>query len=116
MRTSKGQREHDRHDPCLLMGVRDGRTGERLGVVADISRGGIKLSGELPLEGGTVRPLVVEVASAFPELGELRLEAGVRWQRAVEPAGTWVHGLEFTRPLDRETEQRLTTLLARLED
>ena len=116
METSKGQRKHERHDPCLLLGVRDARTEEHLGAVANISRGGLKLVGELPLGIGTARTLVIEVRAVFADLEDLTLEAEVRWQRAVEPAGTWQNGLEFTRPLPREAEPILTGLLARLEE
>lgn len=98
------------------MGVRDAHTGERLGVVADLSRGGLKLVGELRLEAETTRTLVVEVGTAFPDLGELELEAEVRWHRSIEPAGTWQHGFQFVQPLPRDTERALSTLLLRLED
>ena len=72
-------------------------------------------SGEAAQSGGA-GPVHPGVDAVFADLEDLTLEAEVRWQRAVELAGTWQNGLEFTRPLPREAEPILTGLLARLEE
>ncbi|HOX24135.1 MAG TPA: PilZ domain-containing protein [Candidatus Krumholzibacteria bacterium] len=90
------RRRHERFATVFPAEVTDRETGRIVGLVADISAGGLMLRAEKPLGRGRILRLVVELPLAGGEKRTTGIEVRVRWcEEDLEPA-TYVVGLEFT--------------------
>jgi hypothetical protein len=89
------RRRFDRHEHVFPAEIKDLGTGRLVGLVADISSGGMMLRAEAPLDRQQKLQLRVELPPASGEQEPVPFEARVRWcEPDLEPA-THVIGLEF---------------------
>lgn len=75
--------------------VYDAATRRFLGLVQDITEGGIQLFG-VQIEVGTTKNIVLQ-ATDYVRSSPLFFEAICRWSRRENPQGYYISGLEITR-------------------
>ncbi len=90
------RREQERHTRVYPAEVRDGARGRSLGLVADISAGGMLLRTETVLPVGERLRLIVELPRRGEQREQTAVEAQVRWCEPDLDPGTHVIGLAFT--------------------
>lgn len=114
MTVINGQRKFGRVEPQAQMALRSEETGEILGLVADISCGGLKLDGTIRLELETELAVILDLQGDFADLGPLKLVACTRWRRALDEPDRCHQGLEFVQPLAADSARKLADLVYRL--
>jgi len=90
------RRRQERHSQVYPAEVRDGARGRIVGLVADISTGGMLVRTEAPLPLGERLRLVVELPQRGQQREQAAVEAQVRWCEPDLDPGTHVMGLAFT--------------------
>jgi len=91
----KERREFERRESLLPAEVTDAGTGEVVGLLADISNGGMMLRTEAPLARGTRLRLRVELPDTGGRSGALAVETTVRWCEPDLDPSSHLAGLEF---------------------
>ena len=89
------RRRQERHTQVYPAEVRDGGRGRSLGLVADISTGGMLLRTEDPLPVGERLRLIVELPQRGEQREQAAVETQVRWCEPDLDPGTHVVGLAF---------------------
>ncbi|MEZ4387094.1 MAG: PilZ domain-containing protein [Candidatus Krumholzibacteriia bacterium] len=91
----KVRRVFERRESVLQADVSDAATGEVVGLLTDISSGGMMLRTEAPLPRGDQRRLRVELPAADQRSGQLVVEAAVRWCEPDLDPSAYLVGFEF---------------------
>ncbi len=89
------RRRHERIDSVFRAEVRERESGRTVGLVADISSGGMLLRVEAPLPLGQDLELVVVLPPQGSIAREVPVDARVRWCEPDIAPGTHVAGLAF---------------------
>ncbi len=89
--------------------VYDSETRRFVGLIQDISEGGIQLFG-VKVQADAEKKLILQAAQLLSHGGVLRFDAVCRWSRRETPQGYYLSGFEFTR-IDKETKERLGALI-----
>ncbi len=90
------RRRHERFGGVFPAEVRDRGNGHVVGLVSDISSGGMMLRTETPLDPGRTIELAVELPARAPEPGPVDVDVRVRWCEPDLEPGVHVVGLAFT--------------------
>jgi hypothetical protein len=91
----KERRDCERREAVLPAEVCDAGTGEVVGLLADISTGGMMLRSESPLARGTRLRLRVQLPGSGVADDALAVEAAVRWCEPDLDPSVHLAGLEF---------------------
>jgi len=91
----KERRGDERREAVMPAEVSDAATGEVVGLLADISVGGMMLRTEAPLARGTRLRLRVQVPGSGDDGDALAVEASVRWCEPDLDPSVHLAGLEF---------------------
>lgn len=107
------RRRRERHNDVFRAEVRARESGAEIGLVADISSGGMLLHTDTPLTPGEDLELVVILPGADHTERELPVEARVRWCEEDIAPGTHIIGLAFhgATPPDGPVAMNLVRLL-----
>jgi hypothetical protein len=90
------RRHQERHTGIFPAEVREAASGAPLGLVADLSTGGMLLRAERALAVGDRLQVVVELPRGATGQTARAMEVQVRWSEADLAPGTHVVGLAFT--------------------
>ncbi len=90
------RRHQERHTGIFPAEVHEAASGAPIGLVADISSGGLLLRAERILPVGDRLQVVVELPRGATDAPRHTLEVQVRWSEADLAPGTHVVGLAFT--------------------
>jgi hypothetical protein len=89
------RRRQERHSKVFPAEVRDGARGRIVGLVADVSTGGMLVRAETPQPAGERLRLIVELPTRDGQREQVAIEAQVRWCEPDLDPGTHVIGLAF---------------------
>ena len=89
------RRAFERREAALQAEVTRVGSGEVVGLLADISSGGMMLRTEGPLPAGRRLQLRIEAPGAGEQAGPLDVEVAVRWSEPDLDPATHLVGLEF---------------------
>lgn len=104
------RRREDRHPPVLQAEIRDRQSGEVLGLLADISTGGMMLRAEQPLRPRQKLNLAVELPGT-PSPG-VTVDVTVRWSEPDLDPSIHLIGLSFTGKTPPDNPQVLAMVKA----
>ena len=90
------RRRHERFGGVFPAEVRDRVNGRVIGLVSDISSGGMMVRTETPLDAGRSLDVTVEMPARAPETDAVAVDVRVRWCESDLEPGVHVAGLAFT--------------------
>ncbi len=105
------RRSHDRILLLAKVEVQDATSGEKLGVIEDLSLGGFRLSTPKVIAVGVRKELRIALPAALQGVGELRVVAECRWLRTQAKGPGFACGFEFTSDNPPELQGRIGELL-----
>jgi len=88
------RRQEERHSPALQAEIRDRKTGEIVGLLADISTGGMMLRADQPLSPRQKLNLAVELPGTPPP--GVTVDVTVRWSEPDLDPTVHLIGLSFS--------------------
>ncbi len=89
--------------------VYDAETRRFVGLVQDLSEGGVQLFG-VKVEADAEKKLIIQASQLLRNGGILRFDAVCRWSKRETPQGYYLSGFEIIR-IDKETGEGLGKLI-----
>lgn len=90
------RRRHERREAVAPIEILDANTGEVVGLLADISSGGMMLRSERALSPGRTMRLALVLPSGEYAESQIMFEASIRWCEPDLQPGAQVIGLQFS--------------------
>jgi c-di-GMP-binding flagellar brake protein YcgR len=108
-KSARNRRQFIRQYSLFKIPVYDGETRRFVGLIQDISTGGMQLFG-VKAEENQPKTLIVQASQYLKSGGIFRFDAICRWSRRDSPQGYHLSGFEFTN-MDEEARSDLEKLI-----